>query len=124
MTVLPLLERWLADLGADRAARTIQRYGGAVRHFLAWHADHEGRPLALPDLTPIALVGYRATLQQTAAARTVNTHVCGMRQNLDTTHSPVTLWAALFTPALLSDSGYFGHDRRPPVLEHAPTIRE
>jgi len=79
MTVLPLLERWLADLRADRAARTIQRYGGAVRHFLAWHAEHEGRPLALPDLTPIALVGYRATLQQTAAARTVNTHVCALR---------------------------------------------
>ncbi len=79
MTVLPLLERWLANLRADRAARTIQRYGGAVRHFLAWHAEHEGRPLALPDLTPIALVGYRATLQRTAAARTVNTHVCALR---------------------------------------------
>jgi hypothetical protein len=34
MTALPLLDRWLADLRADRAARTIQRYGGAVRHFL------------------------------------------------------------------------------------------
>ena len=74
-----LLEPWLADLRADRAKQTVRRYGGAVRHFLAWYEDQEGRPPALADLTPIALVGYRAALQQVAAPRTVNTHVCALR---------------------------------------------
>lgn len=79
MPLPTLLDRWLADLRADRADRTIARYGGAVRHFLAWYASQEGRPLVPADLTPIALVGYRAALQQTAAPRTVNTHVCALR---------------------------------------------
>lgn len=79
MTVPPLLDGWLTDLRADRAERTVRRYGGAARHFLAWYEHHERRPLVLADLTPIALVGYRAGLQRTAAARTVNTHVCALR---------------------------------------------
>lgn len=79
LTSTLLHDQWLTDLRADRAARTVQRYGGAVRHFLAWYARQEARPLALADLTPITLVGYRAALQQTAAARTVNTHVCALR---------------------------------------------
>ena len=35
--------------------------------FLAWYERQEARPLALADLTPIALVGYRAALQQTGS---------------------------------------------------------
>jgi len=72
----------------------------------------------------IALIRAMATANALWGAERIRGELLRMRQNLDTTHSPVTLWAALFTPALLSDSGYFGHDRRPPVLEHAPTIRE
>lgn len=50
-----------------------------MRHFLAWYARQEARPLALADLTPITLVGYRAALQHTAAARTINIHVSALR---------------------------------------------
>jgi integrase len=78
-----LLAAWLAALRtADRAPRTVARYGGAARDFLAWFAAAEGRqvtPLTLADLTPIALVGYRTALQRTAATSTVNTHLCALR---------------------------------------------
>jgi site-specific recombinase XerD len=78
-----LLAAWLDALrAADRAPRTVTRYGGAGRSFLAWFAAAEGRPparLALADLTPIALVGYRTALQRTAATSTVNTHLCALR---------------------------------------------
>jgi site-specific recombinase XerD len=91
VTVLPaaraglpgLLAAWLAALrAADRAPRTVARYGGAGRGFLAWFAAQEGRPaerLTVADLTPIALVGYRTALQRTAATSTVNTHLCALR---------------------------------------------
>lgn len=75
----PLLAAWLDDLAADRAVRTVTRYGSAGRHFLAWFATQERRPVTSADLTPIALVGYRTALQRTAATRTVNTHLCALR---------------------------------------------
>ncbi len=78
-----LLAAWLDALrAADRAPRTVTRYGGAARGFLAWFATAEGRTparLTLADLTPIALVGYRTALQRTAATSTVNTHLCALR---------------------------------------------
>jgi len=64
---------------ADHAPRTVTRYGSAVRSFLAWAATQERRPWTHADLTPIALVGYRRALQQTAAPSTVNTHLCALR---------------------------------------------
>jgi site-specific recombinase XerD len=91
VTVLPaaraglpdLLAAWLDALrAADRAPRTVVRYGGAGRDFLTWFAAQEGRPatqLAVADLTPIALVGYRTARQRTAATSTVNTHLCALR---------------------------------------------
>ena len=74
-----LLQQWLRDLQADRASSTVYRYAGAIAHFLTWYHEHEHRPLTLTDLTPIALVGYRMALQQTAKPSTVNTHVCALR---------------------------------------------
>ena len=75
-----LLAAWQRELAAaDRAARTVARYGSAVRGFLTWFDRQEGRPGALADLTPIALVGYRTALQRTAATGTVNTHLCALR---------------------------------------------
>lgn len=50
-----------------------------MRHFLAWFAQAEGRPLTLADLHPITLVGYRGSLQDGAATSTVNTHLCALR---------------------------------------------
>lgn len=78
-----LLAAWLDALrAADRAPRTVVRYAGAGRGFLAWFAAAERRlptQLTLADLTPIALVGYRTALQRTAATSTVNTHLCALR---------------------------------------------
>jgi integrase len=78
-----LLAAWLDALrAADRAPRTVARYGGAARGFLGWFAAEEGRPaarLTAADLTPIALVGYRTALQRRAATSTVNTHLCALR---------------------------------------------
>ena len=75
-----LVAAWQGELAAaDRAPRTVARYGSAVRGFLAWFATQEGRASALADLTPIALVGYRTALQRTAATGTVNTHLCALR---------------------------------------------
>lgn len=78
-----VLGAWLDALrAADRAPRTVVRYGGAARGFLAWFAAAEDRTpaqLTLADLTPIALVGYRTALQRTAATSTVNTHLCALR---------------------------------------------
>lgn len=75
-----LLAAWLGDLAAaDRAARTLTRYGAVGRRFLAWFAAQEGRAVTPADLTPIALVGYRTALQRVAATSTVNTHLCALR---------------------------------------------
>ena len=75
-----LLTTWLIELEEiDRSPKTIMRYGGVVRRFLAWHEDEERQPVALDDLTPIALVSYRSYLQQKCAASTVNVHVAALR---------------------------------------------
>jgi site-specific recombinase XerD len=75
-----LLTAWLIELKeVDRSPKTVMRYGGVVRRFLAWHEDEERRPVALDDLTPIALVSYRSYLQQKCAASTVNVHVAALR---------------------------------------------
>ncbi len=50
-----------------------------MRRFLTWYQAQEHRPLQLDHLTPIVLVAYRTTLQQTEATSTVNTHVCALR---------------------------------------------
>ena len=75
-----LLTAWLIELKEiDRSPKTVMRYGGVVRRFLAWHEDEERRSVTLDDLTPIALVSYRSYLQQKCAASTVNVHVAALR---------------------------------------------
>src|SRR5574341_568770 len=74
-----LLDVWLQHLKADRSPATIRRYQSAVRRFLTWYESQEHRPLAIEDLTPIALVGYRNALQKTEAPSTVNTHLSALR---------------------------------------------
>lgn len=78
-TAAALLMLWQQHVAGERAPLTLRRYGGALRHFLVWYAEEEGRPLVLADLHPITLAGYRGALQQTAATSTVNTHVCALR---------------------------------------------
>jgi site-specific recombinase XerD len=79
LNVTDLLAAWRQDIAADHAPSTIYRYTGAVARFLTWYESQEYRPLDLAALTPIALVGYRNMLQQTATTSTVNTHVCALR---------------------------------------------
>lgn len=77
-----LLEQWLHDLaGDDRAPGTIRRYKSAITSFLAWYAEVEHRPLALEQLSAIALVGYRNFLQRTLgrSTSTVNGHISALR---------------------------------------------
>jgi site-specific recombinase XerD len=70
---------WQQHVAGERAPLTLRRYGGALRQFLEWYAEQEGRPLVLADLHPITLAGYRGALQHTVATSTVNTHVCALR---------------------------------------------
>jgi site-specific recombinase XerD len=75
-----LLADWLVHLQeVDRSPKTVVRYGGVVRRFLAWHEGEERRPMELNDLTPIALVSYRSSLQKNRATATVNVHVAALR---------------------------------------------
>jgi site-specific recombinase XerD len=75
-----LLNTWLNNLKeADRSPKTILRYGGVVRRFLAWHETEERQPVTLSDLTPIALVSYRSYLHKKWAPATVNVHVAALR---------------------------------------------
>ncbi len=77
-----LIACWQADLREEHGERTVYRYAGAVRSFCAWFEEVERRPLDLPHLTPIALVGYRSHLQRRkkpAATSTINTHVSALR---------------------------------------------
>jgi site-specific recombinase XerD len=74
-----LVEAWLQDLAADRSPATIRRYQSAVRCFLDWYKLEEHYALAVTDLTPVALVAYRNTLQKTEAPSTVNTHLSALR---------------------------------------------
>jgi site-specific recombinase XerD len=71
---------WLDYLKeADRSPKTIMRYSGVVSRFLVWYEGEERRPVALDDLTPIALVSYRSYLQNESATATVNVHVAALR---------------------------------------------
>jgi site-specific recombinase XerD len=81
MTLLgETLDPWLEELRrADYAAATVARYASAARRFLAWYEEEERRPPTLAGLTPIALVGYRAALQQQQATSTTNVHLAALR---------------------------------------------
>jgi site-specific recombinase XerD len=80
MTPDELLTAWLIHLEEmDRSPKTIMRYRGTVRRFLAWYEDEERRSVTLNDLTPIALVSYRSYLQKKCATATVNVHVAALR---------------------------------------------
>src|SRR5260370_278861 len=73
---------WLEELQAnDRARGTIRRYKSVVEGFLMWYRQEEQRPLTLPALTPMTLVGYRNFLQHTQrrATSTVNGHLSALR---------------------------------------------
>lgn len=75
-----LIDRWQDDLRAERGERTVYRYAGALRSFSAWFEEVERQPLDLGHLTPIALVGYRSSLQKRqAATSTINTHLSALR---------------------------------------------
>jgi site-specific recombinase XerD len=77
-----LVAEWGRDLeSADRSGHTVRAYAGAVRGFLLWYRDEEGRSPTLADLTPIALLGYRNELQHGRAksTSTVNTRLAGLR---------------------------------------------
>ncbi|MDP9481439.1 MAG: hypothetical protein M3R38_38215, partial [Actinomycetota bacterium] len=59
-----LMAEWGRDMeSADRSGHTVRAYAGAVRDFLLWYRNEEGRLPGLTDLTPIALLGYRNELQ-------------------------------------------------------------
>ncbi len=80
--VADLVEEWGRDLeAADRSEHTVRAYAVAVRDFLLWYRDEEGRSPTLADLTPIALLGYRNELQheQAKSTSTVNTRLAGLR---------------------------------------------
>ena len=71
---------WLNSLKeADRSSKTIMRYSGVVNHFLVWYEAEQRQPVTLGDLTPIALVTYRSSLQKKWAPATVNVHVAALR---------------------------------------------
>ena len=77
-----LVLEWARDLeSADRSGHTVRAYAGAVRDFLSWYRDEEGRSPTLADLTPIALLGYRNELQhgRGMSTSTVNTRLAGLR---------------------------------------------
>jgi site-specific recombinase XerD len=80
VTPLETLPTWTLQLRKDDYAEaTVRRYVSAVRSFLAWHEKQEQRTTQIVDLTPIALMGYRRTLQQTRATATTNLHVAALR---------------------------------------------
>lgn len=81
MTLLQeTLDPWLEELRrADYAPATVARYASAARRFLAWYENEERRLPTLSDLTPIALVGYRAALQRQRATSTTNVHLAALR---------------------------------------------
>lgn len=77
-----LLEQWCQYLqGKDRSAGTIKKYTQVVAHFCTWYEQEEHAPLALPSLTPIALIGYRNELQheQHKSISTINLHISALR---------------------------------------------
>lgn len=81
-TLPELVDLWITDLVAsDRSSNTVRLYATAVRQFLSWSQEQEGRALSVDDLTPIALLGYRNELQhrRARASRTINAHVAALR---------------------------------------------
>jgi site-specific recombinase XerD len=74
-----LLDLRLEHLKPDRTPATLRRYQSALQRFLSWYEEVEHHPLAIEDLTPIALVGYRNALQKTESPSTVNTHLSALR---------------------------------------------
>ncbi len=77
-----LVSEWGRDLESDdRSRHTVRAYLGSARDFLLWYSNEEGRPPEPPDLTPIALLGYRNELQHERAksTSTVNTRLAGLR---------------------------------------------
>lgn len=82
LSLMCLAAEWGRDLeAADRSGHTVRAYEGAVRGFLSWYRDEEGRVPDLADLTPIALLGYHSELQheQGKSTSTVNTRLAGLR---------------------------------------------
>lgn len=59
-----LLAAWLDHLAHERdaAARTVQAYGGDLRTFLAFLAEHRGEPPTAANLVDLPLVEFRAWL--------------------------------------------------------------
>ena len=95
MILTNVLNIWLDNLTkADYAPTTIARYGSAIRRFLQWYDQQEQRPAQLADLTPIALVNYRTTLQHNQSTATTNVHIAALRA--------WCLW--------LADQGYLSED--------------
>ncbi|PLS80278.1 MAG: integrase [Chloroflexi bacterium] len=78
-TPLELVDQWLADLQPDHSATTLRRYASVLKRFFTWYEGEARMALALPDLNPIVLVGYRNAIQTTEATSTVNTHVSTLR---------------------------------------------
>lgn len=75
-----LVTQWSGALAeSGLAAPTRRRYRQAVRTFLDWFEEQNHEPFSPQRLTPIDLTGYAVQLQQTAAASTVNIHVCALR---------------------------------------------
>lgn len=92
-----LLDQWRASLQEqDRSPGTVKKYTQALAHFLAWYEAQEQRPLAVTELTPIALIGYRNALQHDAqkAVSTINLRLVALRT-----------WCAW-----LVEQGYLAHD--------------
>ena len=80
LTLINLLHIWLDNLSpADYAPTTVARYSSVIRRFLHWYDQQERRPAQLADLTPITLVNYRSTLQQTQSTATTNVHIAALR---------------------------------------------
>ena len=80
MTPWQTVSLWAQHLGqVDYAAATVKRYCGSVRQFLTWYEKQERRPVELVDLTPIAMMGYRQTMQQNRTTATTNIHVAALR---------------------------------------------
>jgi site-specific recombinase XerD len=67
------------EMAAELSPATLKRYHSVFQGFICWFEGVEHRCPELADLHPMTLVGYRNWLQQSAAAATVNTHLCALR---------------------------------------------
>lgn len=79
-SVFDLIHCWSAVLLEEgRATLTSRRYMQAVHAFIVWFEQQNHEFFSPKRLTPIDLTGYINHFQQTAAASTVNVHVCALR---------------------------------------------